>query len=271
MKINKLLMTAALSLLVAACGGNNPASAEKSAASTVANNNQSVVRVALEPGYPPYIEQNVGGKMTGFDVDILEAIAQKSGFQLEFIPVPWDVLFQQLDNNQADLLAGGIALTEERKTKMDFSDPYNDVGDVLLVYKNSPIQNIEQARGKKIAYHKGTNSEDALRKIQGANELDPALGAPTAWGAIKLLVDGNGKGVDGVLGTESELGYYSKKYPDLNFRMIHAPSNAAATADAFAVKKGNKELLDKINKGLAAIKADGTYDKIKEKWLGDYK
>lgn len=262
-------MTAALSLLVAACGGNSTASAEKSAASAVANNNQSVVRVALEPGYPPYVERNESGKMTGFDVDILEAIAQKSGFQLEFIPVPWDVLFQQLDNNQADLLAGGIALTEERKTKMDFSEPYNEASDVLLVYKNSPIQSFEQARGKKIAYHKGTDNEEALRKIQG-NELDPALGAPTAWGAIKLLVDGNGKGVDGVLGAESELGYYSKKYPDLNFKMIHSPSSIKGL-DAFAVKKGNKELLDKINKGLAAIKADGTYDKIKEKWLGDYK
>lgn len=263
-----IFLSSVLAIFLAACGGQkaqqNAASAPS--ASAPQQNAANVVKVAIEPLYPPFSVQTPQG-ISGFDVDILNAIAQKAGFQVDYVLVPWEGLFERLNTNEVGIVAGGITILESRKPNMDFSDSYNELSTVLLVEKDSPIQSFEQIRGKKVAYQLDTSAEANLKKLQGTNELDISLGNNSVWETVKRVMATDNSKVDATIGDSSPMEYYVKQYGDKGLRIVYN-ENFPKELNAFAVKKGNTELLNKLNKGLADIKADGTYNKIREKWFG---
>lgn len=273
MKINNALISSVVALFLAACGGADQATEKQpnNTAASPAQSNKPIVKVAIDPNYPPFSLHGPDG-LSGFDVDMLKAIAEKSGFEVTFSPYPWDILLAQLNSGQADIATGGITITDERKTQMDFSEPYNEISIALLTHSGSGIQNFEQARGKKIAYKAETTAETALRKLLNGTEPDTSLGTETAWKAVQYALpssEGGGK-ADAVIGDSTLFEYYAKQYADKDVKVIYNPT-ATKELNAFVVKKGNNELLSKLNKGLAEIKADGTYDKIRNKWLNTSK
>lgn len=261
-----LFLTSAFALILAACGGGDKAAAPTESPAATNNPNEKVYKVVLDPLYPPFVQQSPKG-LEGFDVDVLQAVADKAGFKVSFTPHPWEGVFDTLETGTADIVAGGITVSEERKPKMDFSDTYNEIATTLLVKKDSGIQTFEQAKGKNIAYQLDTSAEAALKKLQNTNELNPLLGSNSAWETVKRVMATDNSKVDATIGDSSTLEYYTKQYPDQNLQVIYN-QNLPTEINAFVVKKGNAELLAKINKGLADIKADGTYDKIKERWMG---
>lgn len=262
-----IFLSSVLALFLAACGGQKAQQNAAPAPSTPAPQNAAnVVKVAIEPLYPPFSMQTPQG-ISGFDVDVLKAAAEKGGFQVDFVLVPWESLFERLNTNEVGIVAGGITILESRKPNMDFSDSYNELSTVLLVGKDSPIQSFEQIRGKKVAYQLDTSAEANLKKLQGTSELDTSLGNNSVWETVKRVMADDDSKVDATIGDSSPMEYYVKQYSDKGLRIVYN-ENFPKELNAFAVKKGNTELLNKLNKGLADIKADGTYNKIREKWFG---
>lgn len=254
----KLGLLVSLSLLLGACGGE-----KQQANDTTGNNSNDKVatyRVAIEPVYPPFVLQGPKGQ-EGFDVDLLNAIAEKEGFKVTYIPTLWDKLFDTLSNGEADILAGGLTIVEERKTFMDFTDPYYENAVVLVVGKNSPIQSFDDAKGKNIAYLVNTSSVKVLKEQFGTPNTK--FGFDTAWLTVKSVIQNQS---DAAIGDSGAFSYYVNEYKHENLRMIYA-DKLPKEPNAFAVKKGNNELQAKLNKGLAALKADGTYDKLYQKWI----
>lgn len=265
-------LTAVLALT--ACeGGSQPAASKQPASAPAASAssnggaasnsaNLPVYRVAVDPTYQPFISQAPNGELEGFDADLLEEIGKREGFTLTFISRPWSGIFANLDNNSVDIVTGGAVSTEERRQKWAVSNPYYQVTSVLIAKEGSPIKNFEDAKGKRIAYTSGGSVERLLKKLQGTEQLDPAQNFVSSWLRVKsVMTDGS----DAAIGISASFEYYAAEYPDQKLRVIY-PTTPEYDDVVFVVSKNNPELLDRLNKGLEAVKQDGTLDKLKAKW-----
>ncbi|ULJ67556.1 substrate-binding periplasmic protein [Wielerella bovis] len=254
-----------VAVVLSACGGGESQPVASNTPATTTSENGVTYRVAIEETYPPFVQScpTCPNGAEGFDIDLLNAIAQKEGFQLTYKPVLWEGIFDLPENGGTDIIAGGLSVTDERKTKVDFTDSYYETSTVLAVPQSSSIQSFADAKGKKVAYQVNTSMVDTLRNKVGEPAKD--LGFDNAWLTIKSVM---AKQSDAAIGHSGSFHYFVTQYKDEGLRLVY-DDTLPKEPSAFAIKKGNTELLEKLNRGLAAVKADGTWDKLKDKWLGD--
>lgn len=269
--MQKLMMPALCALALAACQKQQaqapeqakpaPATAQASTIAPVAASNASSnlpkYRVAVELD-APFALQMADGSVSGFDYDVLQAIGEKQGFTLEYNAYPWSSLFSALEKGEADLTAGGIYITPERKERFDYSTAYLDTGTSLLTSKTSGIQKLSDVRGKKVAVKERTQAQKWVASVDGAAQVRPTL-----WLAFK---EGMSKNVDVVVGDEASLTYFLKQYPDDSLTLIRETS-LPNEQYAFMLRKGQPELMMKLNAGLAQLEQDGTLAKLRKKWF----
>ena len=241
-----LVAVAAMGLL-AGCGS------EKSKMTQEAG----VLRVGSETTFPPF-EFTDGDKYVGFDVDLSEAIAKKLGLKMEFKSMGFDALIPAVQSGDIDMIAAGINATPEREKALDFSDVYFDQGGFITVVRkdNSTIHNMDELAGKTIGVQIGTVPaipNTTVKEMDSNANIFMELKAGTIDGAI----------IDNAVAM-----YYLKQGADKDLKLVGEPTKAPGTV--LGVKKGNKELQDAVNKALKELKEDGTYQKIYDKWFGDY-
>lgn len=259
--MKKYITTILLAGLLSACQ-DNAAVANDTKASAPTKADSQVIRVAVESAYPPFSQMLPNGHFEGLDIDIVQAIAEKEGFQVKFVPQIWEGTLDRLAKGEIDMVADGVTMTEERKQLFDFSEPYYSMTMVLLTHQDSMVKKFDDIRNKRVAYQKNTSSERTLKEIK--SDLDPSLGTESIWLQAKAVM---GKTVDAAIGRSAPMQYYALKYPEEHLKIIPSP-NAKIEEVGFPVKKGNQELREKLNRGLAAMKADGSLEKLKAKWLG---
>lgn len=269
MTMTRFLMMSVFAIGLSACGGGNDAkapaadTASKPAASA---DTSKTWRVAIEPIYPPYVMPNeTKSSFSGYDIDVLNAIAEREKVTVTYTPYPWDGLFERLNTGEADIIAGGLSPNEERQLKMDFTIPYDDTTVVLAVPKDSPIKSFSDAKGKHVAYQKDSSDAKLWEKTQGT-PLSPNHATDSAWLSLRAVINTKETQAEASLGHSAVFSHYLKQYPDANIKLIENPT-ATHEPMAFAVKKGNQELLDKLNKHLEVMKADGSLAKLHEKWI----
>jgi len=264
MKLKSLLLTGilALSVVFTACAKTNDNTSKDTAPANLLEKIQKegVIRVGQEGTYAPFTFHDESGKLTGFDVDIAEAIAQKLGVKAEFIETKWDGIFAGLDAERFDIIVNQVGINDERKAKYDFSDHYILSKPVLIVTgDNNTITKFEDLKGKKAAQTLTSN----LGKIA------------QSYGAELVQVDGFNQAIDLLTSNRADatvndsLSFldYKKQKPDTSLKV--AAEYSKGDENGIMLRQGNKELLDAINKALTDIKADGTYLKISEKWFGE--
>lgn len=264
--MNKLLLTALCALALSACGGEQKAAASqsasaenKTAAATPDNSGKPVLRVHSEALYEPFITRSNTNQIEGFDYDLLKAIGEKQGFDVKFEARPYLGLLESLAKDEADIVSSGVSITDARKAMVDFSDVYFEGKTAVLAGKaGADVQSWAELKGKSVAVQKGTPNE-SLIKENGANSVE----TDSTWLAVKPTISGE---TAATFGDSAALGYYLGRYPQDGLRIIELP-NSPVNQYAFAVKKGNQELLGKLNAGLAQIKSDGTYEQIQKKWF----
>ncbi|XZG71129.1 basic amino acid ABC transporter substrate-binding protein [Chitinibacteraceae bacterium HSL-7] len=222
-------------------------------------------QVATDAAYAPFELLNAKQEVTGFTVDVLNAVAAKGGFKVKFHNTPWEGIFATLEAGDRDIVASSVTITDARKKTMDFSEPYFEAVQLIAVPGKSGIKTFAELKNKKVGVQTGTTGDEVVQKLLGkANpnikrfESTPLALQELLSGGVDAVVADNGvvvnfiannKAAKGKLNTVSDNSFEKEYY-------------------GFAVKKGNKDLLAKINKGLAAIKADGSYDKIYHKHFG---
>lgn len=262
----KLTPLALLVGVLTACGGDKPATETaateaKPATENVASSGTTYT-VGLESPYPPFVQLAANGDLEGFDVELLNEISKREGFSISYKPEPWAGIFDTLEAGEVDIVASGAFNTEERSAKFGMTDAYLKETIVVIAGKESPVIKFEDVRGKKVAYSPESVAADVLLKLEG-KALDPALAREGSWSVIRSVIQ---KEAELALDTSSAYEYYSKQYPEQGLKAIYQ-DNPEWLDIAFVTKKDNTELLGKLNKGLASIRADGTYDKIKAKWF----
>jgi polar amino acid transport system substrate-binding protein len=219
--------------------------------------------VGTDAAYVPFESQNDKGEIVGFDIEVVQAVAKKAGIEVKFINTPWEGIFNSLNQGDRDLLVSAITITAERKQTMDFSTPYFDAQQLIAVKKDSKIAKFNDLKKLKVGVQNGTTGDEVVTKLQGKESPNIKRFEATPL-ALKELEAG---GVDAVVADNGVVEHYVNNNSGALFKTI---TDASFSPEQYglAVKKGNTELLEKLNKGLADIKTDGTYDKIYAKYFG---
>jgi polar amino acid transport system substrate-binding protein len=253
-------------IVLAACSKTEPPAPAASAPAAAASAPAPAAKVYLvgtDAAYAPFESQNEKGEIVGFDIEVVQAVAAKAGIEVKFLNTPWEGIFNTLAQGDRDLLVSSITITDERKQTMDFSSPYFDAQQLIAVKKDSKIAKFDDLKKLKVGVQNGTTGDEVVTKLQGKNSPNIKRFESTPL-ALKELEAG---GVDAVVADNGVVVHYVNNNSDAKFKTV---SDASFVSEQYglAVKKGNTELQAKLNKGLADIKSDGTYDKIYTKYFG---
>jgi cystine transport system substrate-binding protein len=217
------------------------------------------LRIGTEGTYAPFTYHDNTGALVGFDVEIGQEIAKRLGVKPEFVEGKWDGLIAGIDANRYDAVINQVGITDERKAKYDFSEPYIASKAVLVVRgDNEAIKSFADLKGKKSAQTL-TSNFGKLAQSNGA-ELVATDGFDQS---IALVLNGR---ADATINDSLSFFDFKKQKPDANVKIAATEENADHSG--VLIRKGNPELLKAINDALAAIKADGTYAKISQKYFG---
>jgi polar amino acid transport system substrate-binding protein len=219
--------------------------------------------VGTDAAYAPFESQNEKGEIVGFDVDVVTAVAAKAGIQVKFVNTPWEGIFNALGQGDRDMVVSAVTITEERKQTMDFTDPYFDAAQLIAVKESSKVAKFADLKKLKVGVQTGTTGDEAVSKLLGKTNTNVKRFESTPL-ALKELEAG---GVDAVVADNGVVIHYVANNPGGKFKTV-SDKEFVPEQYGIALKKGNTELLAKLNEGLKAIKADGTYDKIYAKTFG---
>jgi polar amino acid transport system substrate-binding protein len=253
----------AATLVLAACGKKAEAPAPAPVASAPAPAPAKVYVVGTDAAYAPFESQNEKGEIVGFDIEVVQAVAAKAGFQVKFVNTPWEGIFNTLQQGDRDMVVSAVTITDERKQTMDFSDPYFDAAQLIAVKETSKVAKFADLKKLKVGVQTGTTGDEAVTKLLGKTSTNIKRFESTPL-ALKELESG---GVDAVVADNGVVIHYVANNPGGKFKMV-ADKEFVPEQYGIALKKGNTELQAKVNQGLAAIKADGTYNQIYTKYFG---
>jgi len=220
---------------------------------------RGTLRIGVEGTYPPFNYRDEQGKLTGFDVEIAEAVAGKLGVKPEFTTTEWSGILAGLQAGKYDVIVNQVAATDARRQTFDFSEPYVVSSPQLVIRasENRPLTTPADLKGKKIGVGQGTNYADMARRIDGAEvKVYP--------GAAEYLQDLASGRIDAALNDSLLIPYLISK-TKLPVK-AGAPLGATET-NAIPFRKGNPKFKQAIDKALGDMKADGSYAKISNKWF----
>ena len=219
------------------------------------------VVVATDSTFPPmeFVDENK--QITGFDIDLFNAIAEASGFTAEFKSVAWDGIFAGIEAGKYDVIASSVTITDERKATMDFSDPYINAGQILVVQgATTGVTTLADLTGKTVGAQISTTGAFEVEKVTSVTLKsydDIGLAFEDLYnGRIQGVVVDTLTAVDYALSNDKYKGalkIVGEAFTEENY--------------GFVVQKGNKELLDLINAGLKKVRDSGKYAEIQAKWL----
>ena len=257
--IAMLSMVLAGSMLLTGCGGSKTADsssdAQDSTTSTAADG--GTLRMGTNATFPPYEFVGDDGNVQGIDADIAAAIADKLGMKLEITDMEFDSLIPALQSDTIDVALAGMTVTPDRQENVDFSDSYAKGVQVIIVKDGSDIASPDDLEGKSIGVQTGTTGDIYCTDDYGQENVKQFNNGPLA---VAALVNGQ---IDCVVIDQEP----AKNYVAANSGLKILDTAYADEDYAIAIKKGNTELLDKVNGALKELGEDGTLQSIVDKYI----
>lgn len=254
-KIRLFSLLIVLIIGLAACADSDNDGEEGSA-------DNDVYTVGVDNTYPPF-EFTVDGELKGIDVDLIEAIADDQGFEIEIEQMDFSGIIPAMQAKELDIGMGGMSITDERKETVDFSDPYFEAGISLVAEEgNTEIESIEDIEGKNVVVKKGTVGARFAEENQDEYGYDNITQVDDSASMFQEVSNGSSD-------------VLMEDYPVISYAIVESDLDLEIVGDrltgddyGISVLKGeNQELLDMINEGLANLKEDGTYDEIVDTYL----
>ena len=267
--LKKFVLGSIAAVVLAACGGEGSNSASSAPVQSGAAsgslieriNNKGTITVGTEGTYAPFTYHDKDGKLTGYDVEVTRAVADKLGIKVEFKETRWDSMMAGLKAGRFDVVANQVGLTSpERQATFDKSEPYSWSGAVLVVRKDSNIKSIDDIKGVKTAQSLTSNYGEKA-KAAGA-ELVPVDGLAQSLTLIEQ------KRADATLNDELAVLDYLKNKPDAGVKIVWSAPADEKVGSGLIVNKGNDEALAKFSTAMTELKADGTLKKLGEQFFG---
>lgn len=216
-----------------------------------------VLKVGNDPAFPPFESTTEKGEIIGFDIDLIKAVGAAAGYDVQIMAVAWDGIIPGLIAGNYDVIVSAMTITAERAQAVNFSDPYFEASQVIVTTKKNKVLNtLDELTGKKVSVQLGTTGDfvvtDEVKNVTVKRfDLAPL--------AVQELLNG---AVDAMVIDEPVAKAYVQQFSNLQY-------GAKCTEElyGFAISKKNTQLLADLNAGLKKVKADGTYDKIFDKWF----
>lgn len=218
----------------------------------------NVLKVGTEGTYSPFSYQK-DGKLTGYDVEVITAVADKLGRKVEFVQTPWDAIFAGLESKRFDIVANQVTASPARAQKYSLSEPYTvSEGVIVTRADNNGITSLANLSGKVCAQSTTSNwskvATEAGCRVEGVEGFVQA---------IQLLKNGR---VDATVNDTLAVAEFTKQNGSGDVKV--AGKTGETSNQVFAARKDSQELIDQVNKALAELRADGTLAKISEKYFG---
>ncbi|WP_240914676.1 transporter substrate-binding domain-containing protein [Roseimicrobium sp. ORNL1] len=216
--------------------------------------------IAMDATYPPFEYTNETGEFAGVSVDLGNAIGEHLGRKVEFRNINFDGLIAALKSGSVDIIISSVTASDERRKSVDFSDPYVKTGLAMLLWKDSPVQKVEDLNdpARRVVVRLGTTGEQYVRQYLPKAQVI-ALDGDTA--CVMEVVKG---GVDAWIYDQLSLMNYHDKQQQTT-RVLLKPLREEVWA--VALRQGDTDLKEKINECLAKLRKDGTFNKLAEKHL----
>jgi polar amino acid transport system substrate-binding protein len=218
------------------------------------------ITVATDATWPPMEMVDANKNIVGFDIDYLTAVAKEAGFKVVFKNTAWDGIFAGIAAGKYDAIISSVTITDERKKAMDFSLPYINAGQILVVPKAMQATTLADLKGKKVGAQIGTTGSMEIKNTAGV-ELK-------TYDEIGLAFEDMAAGrISGVVCDTPVAANYALQQDEYkaSFKIVGTPFTEEFYG--VVVKKGNTKLLTLINKGITAVKAKGIDKQIENKWL----
>ncbi|WP_435742214.1 amino acid ABC transporter substrate-binding protein [Nocardioides sp. SYSU DS0663] len=266
---SRLLLTTALAsaaLALAGCGGSGGASGSDSGSPAAGSSleqvqEEGVITVGTEGTYRPFTFHEGGsGDLTGYDVEVMEAVAEELGVEVEFEETQWDAIFAGLQAGRFDVIANQVSITPEREEEYAFSQPYTVSPGVVVVNEgDDSIDSFDDLAGKTTAQSLTSNWYE-LAKESGA-DIENVEG----WAqAVTLLQQGR---VDATINDKLTFLDWEQTEGDTGLEIAAETEDEAR--NAFAFRQGSDELVAAVDEALETLREDGTLAEISEKYFGD--
>ncbi len=220
---------------------------------------EGVLKVGVEGTYPPITYHDEEGTLTGFDVEVAQAIAEKLGVTAEFTESEWDSLLAAVDSERLDTVINAVSVTEERKEKYDFTEPYVSLyRNIIVKGDNESIKSLEDLNGTKVAENITTEYAERLKEL-GATIVP----IDTLQQAFDLVTSGR---ADFTILEDIQFYPYLEEHPDADVKIAFTIDDEV---DQFAIpfRKGEERLVRAVNAALDELKAEGTLSDLSVKYF----
>ncbi|MGI6368353.1 MAG: ABC transporter substrate-binding protein [Anaerolineae bacterium] len=242
--------------------GTTPAETETQAPTAAPEAEVRTYVVATDAAFPPmeFVDENKA--IAGFDIDLLNAIAEEMGFQVEWKNTAWDGIFAGLESGDYDVIISSVTIRDDRTAVYDFTEPYINAGQAIVVTADdTTIMGKDDLAGKKLGAQIGTTGAFTIEEITGS----PAAEYDTIDLAFHDLVAGN---LDAVIVDTPVAADYALASDQFAGKLKIVGDTLTEEFYGALVKKGeNAEFISMFNEGLAKVKASGVYDEIYAKWI----
>lgn len=268
MKRRALLTFAVSALLLSACGQSN--TTDSTAADTANGesdllqriSNGGTINVGTEGTYPPFTYHDVSGKLTGYDVEVTRAVADKLGVTVEFKETQWDAMLAGLDSERFDMVANQVSLTTpERKAKYDKASAYSWSGAVVLApTDDNRYSSWEGLKGLRTAQSLSSNYGELAERYEA--EIVPVDGMAQAVQLVKQ------DRADFTMNDNLAVLDYLKNFPDSGLEIKLVAPASEKRGSGLVLLKGDDAVVAKLDEAMAALQADGTLTKISQEFFG---
>lgn len=269
MKMKKMILgiVTVLALVMLTACSQKEASSEEGSWKTIEKDKK--VTIGLDDTFVPMGFKDEDGKIVGFDVDLAKAVFQQYDIDADFQPIDWSMKESELENDTIDLIWNGYTVTESRKKKVLFSDAYAQNEQVLVTKKDSKITKPEEMKGKVLGAQEGSSGYEAFNsQTEILKDIVKENDATLYASFNEAMIDLENERIDGLLIDKVYADYYLKQAGKLDDYTIFS---VGFENEAFAVgaRKGDKELVGKINRAFQKLEEDGKYAEISKKWFGE--
>ena len=255
--INILIMSVIICLLFISCKKDSDQSLK-------AIQDKKVFVLGLDDSYPPMGYRDENGEIVGFDIDVAREVCSRLGVELKTQPIDWSAKELELLSKNIDCIWNGFTVTEERKEKILFSEPYLKNRQVIIVRNDGEINSIASLSGKKVGVQAGSSGEYAFEQT----EVYPTVRVVAFKDFLTAITDLKIGGVDAVIIDEIVADSQIKKASAVNQLKILRSEPIASEDYAIGFRKGEQKLVDAVQQKINEMKKDGTLKKISEKWFG---
>ncbi|WP_181884519.1 amino acid ABC transporter substrate-binding protein [Neobacillus piezotolerans] len=248
-------LVSALFMVLTGCSGNSSSGKGKG----------DTLVIGIDDKFAPMGFRDENNELVGFDIDYAKAAAEEMGMKVKFQPIDWKTKESELSSGRIDLIWNGYTITDDRKKKVLFTKPYLENAQVVVTLADSNIKKLADLEGKVVGLQSLSSAADAL----DANPVKSKIKEVTEFADnVMALGDLKSGRLDAVVIDEVVIDYYAAKQEN-TFKILD--ESLAPEQYGIGVKKGNEELLEKLQKALDKMNEDGTAAEVSKKWFGEDK